>query len=150
MHLSSVSLRGPTALVGEATRAYQPGDTVDESLAPYLSPNGPTLVAALQTTCKFCTDSMPFYRRLASQYEGRLHIVVVTPNSAAATAEYLSGHDLVPSTTVPESPIDGVTGTPTLLLVDDDGTISGTWRGRLNARGEEAVLVALDQAFGVQ
>lgn len=37
----------------------------------------------------------------------------------------------------------GVQGTPTLLLLDDSGTVLQTWVGKLTPEREQAVLSAL-------
>jgi hypothetical protein len=41
----------------------------------------------------------------------------------------------------------GVTGTPTLLLVDEKGTVADAWQGKLQPDQETAVLAVLKKSL---
>jgi hypothetical protein len=103
----------------------------------------PALLLALNSQCRFCTESMPFYRRLAESpavREGRLLLSAVTMQPEAEMQTYVSEHRLPVSAIVPIAEAGfNVPGTPVLLLVNADGTVHDSWSGWLDAEGEKAV-----------
>lgn len=94
-----------------------------------------TLVLALNTGCLFCERSGPFYQMLAGmQVPGRddLGIVAVFPNEHEAVRQFMTHVGLhIPS--IAAVPLEGlhVNGTPTLMLVDNEGRVERTWIGTL-------------------
>jgi hypothetical protein len=99
-----------------------------------------TLVMALQTTCHFCSDSAPLYRQLAAASAGP-ELVVVTPQSIEEGNKYLKSL-AIPIADVRQVnlPDIGVRATPTLVLVDDSGTVQQAWQGKLPPNAEPEVL----------
>src|SRR5713226_621241 len=55
--------------------------------------NGRTLVLALSTQCHFCTESAPFYQRLAQERSkvSNVRLVAVFPQPVAEAQGYLKG-----------------------------------------------------------
>lgn len=105
-----------------------------------------TLVMALRKDCHFCQASMPFYRRLENaEQAGTLgaHIHIVVPDKQEIAAPYLAENGFDDTVTY-DHPLDDlhVDGTPTLLLVDEKGTIQKAWIGQLKAPQEEEVLTS--------
>ena len=76
-----------------------------------------TVVLALSKGCHFCSDSAPFYRRLAeaARRNSRLQLVAVLPQGEKEGHEYLDSLGLSIEH-VKQAPLDtlGVQGTPTL------------------------------------
>ncbi len=107
--------------------------------------NGNTLVLALSTTCHFCSESAPFYRRLADELSRRrVHLTAILPQNADESAEYLRALQLqfgdvrqVPLRTLQ------IRGTPTLMLVDERGVVRHVWEGMLTAEKEQQVFEAV-------
>jgi len=103
-----------------------------------------TLVLALNTGCHFCEQSAPFYQVLArTQVPGRddLGIVAVFPNEREAVRQFMTHVGLhIPS--VAAVPLEGlhVNGTPTLMLVDNEGRVERTWIGTLTPSEEFDLL----------
>jgi hypothetical protein len=97
--------------------------------------NKQTLVLALSKSCRFCAESAPFYKQLASETAGRpdLKLVAVFPHESTDEANAYLKQIEVPITEVRQAPLEtiGVTGTPTLALVDGTGTVTATWVGLL-------------------
>jgi hypothetical protein len=93
-----------------------------------------TVVLALSTGCHYCTESAPFYQRLAAEilkhHDTRL--VTVLPQPVADGRKYLDGLG-VSIDDVRQSPLNavGVRGTPTLILVDKEGIAKKVWTGKL-------------------
>jgi thiol-disulfide isomerase/thioredoxin len=131
-------------LDGTRTQASgpQPGVAVGVKLMvpdAYCNENKKTLLLALSTTCHFCTESAPFYQRLVK--ESGVRLIAVVPQGVDEGRLYLNRLG-VPISEVRQMSLDsiGVAGTPTLLLVDDEGRVSGKWVGKLNPEREADLL----------
>ena len=105
--------------------------------------NRQTLILAISSSCHFCTESAPFYRKLA-QNNRDTHLVAVFPQSVGEGREYLEKLG-VSVDEVRQLSLDqlGVHSTPSLLLVDDSGVVKNFWVGRLPPDQETTVLNAL-------
>lgn len=107
------------------------------------------IVLALQDTCKYCSESAPFYQRLIPKAEkNSIPIIAVFPDSGTIdqNKKYLDGLK-VPLREIRLSKLDAVKvqGTPTLYIVNEKGEITKGWIGKLNSSGEEEVLNYLKQ-----
>ena len=105
--------------------------------------NGKTLVLALSTACRFCTESGPFYQRLVQDRAKiqNIRLVAVFPQPVAEGQKYLS--DLgVSVDEVRQARLDsiGVIATPTLILANADGAVAESWRGKLPGDKESELL----------
>ena len=107
--------------------------------------NRRTLVMAISTTCHFCLDSAPFYRKLGSM-ERDTKIVAILPQSVSEGAQYL-GSEGVRVDEVKHVALNsvGVRGTPTLLLVNNAGVVTNVWIGKLQPAEETQVLSAIEK-----
>ena len=105
--------------------------------------NGQTLILVLSRNCRFCTDSAPFYKKL-SQSKSNTHLVALMPQSVEEGREYLEKLG-VSVDEVKQFSLEtmGVTGTPTLLLVDTSGAVKNFWVGKLSPEQETSVLSVL-------
>lgn len=106
--------------------------------------NKRTLVLALSTQCHFCTESAPFFQRIQKERAKDLKLVAVLPQAVDEGRKYLEGEG-VQVDDVKQATLNaiGVTGTPTLLLVDGTGTVADVWQGKLQPDQEGGVLAAL-------
>ena len=99
--------------------------------------NGRIPVLAISTNCHFCKDSEPFYRRLKQEVGSGLKTVDVLPQSVSESEQYLRGAglqvDQVKQVTLADV---GIRGTPTVLLVNGRGVVTGVWTGRLQPQQE--------------
>lgn len=104
-----------------------------------------TLILALSNTCHFCTESAPFYKRLAEMRTGA-RLVAVLPQSVKEGERYLAKLG-VSVDEVTQLNLDkiGVQGTPTIVLIDNVGIVKQSWVGKLSPDGERAVLNALQE-----
>ena len=102
-----------------------------------------TVVLALSDKCHFCTESAPFYQRLTQELAAskKVRVVAVFPQEVDAGKKYLDGLK-VPITDVAQAALNtfGVRGTPTLMVVDKNGTVQQTWVGKLTPERETEVL----------
>nr|MDP9122625.1 hypothetical protein [Acidobacteriota bacterium] len=107
------------------------------------------LVLVVQPGCHFCTESLPFYKRLLDQRNQRgsgVKVIAAVPQAADAAAEEKS---FAAAGAHPDafSPLDfqsaKVPGTPTLMLVDRAGKVLDVWVGKLDGGREDEVLKKL-------
>lgn len=108
--------------------------------------NKQTLLLVLRNGCHFCSDSAAFYQRLAAERGIKTHakLVAVLPGTGNDSRKYLD-HLGVPIEEVRQAGLGalGVAGTPTLLLVNDKGVVTHSWRGQLPPQQEEEVINVL-------
>ena len=106
--------------------------------------NRRTLVLALSTTCHFCTESAPFFRRLGEEKE--VKTVAALPQSVSEGKKYLAGES-VHVDEVRQVSLNGlgIMATPTLLLVNEAGVVTDVWVGKLQPDQENEVLSAMEK-----
>ena len=112
------------------------------------SNNNQTLLLVLQKGCHFCTESAPFYQRLVRETagSGSIHLIAVLPQSFDESRKYLDELGVAIGE-VKQAQLDsvGVHGTPTLILVNNQGVVINSWVGQLSADGEAEVLRRLQE-----
>lgn len=122
--------------------AIKRGDAVAVSGVDWQK-NGKTLLLALSTACHFCTESGPFYQRIVRE-RGDTRLVALLPQAEEEGQAYLRslgvGIDEVRHVGFRDM---GLTGTPTLLLVDEKGVVSDVWVGALPPNKEAEVMSRL-------
>lgn len=111
--------------------------------------NDKTLVLGVSTTCHFCTESAPFYRKLVEACKQQhVHTVAVLPQTPAEAQTYLSGEgvsvDEIRQATLSDLDING---TPTLVLVNQGGVVKRVWLGKLPSTKENEVVTSLAQSL---
>jgi hypothetical protein len=105
-----------------------------------------TLVLVLSTTCRYCTNSAEFYKRVIEESERhrRTRLVAVFSQSQDEALTYLTRLGLTFGTVLQAPPSAlGLNGTPTLLLVDKQGKVVRGWNGQLPQAREAEVIGAL-------
>ena len=105
-----------------------------------------TVVLVLRKGCHFCEDSAPFYQRLVTKQQqdgSSTGIVAVFPDAADAVKEVVQSEGLGVRALagVPLERLK-VSGTPTVLMVDRNGTVLNAWIGMLSPRQELDVMRA--------
>lgn len=102
-----------------------------------------TLLMALSTNCRYCTESAPFYQRLAQEkakHEG-VKLLAVLPQSVEESQKYLGDNGVKVDEVRQAAPSAvGAGGTPTLILVDDKGAVVESWVGKLPPPKEVEVM----------
>jgi thioredoxin-related protein len=108
--------------------------------------NQQTLLFVLKKGCRFCDESAPFYQRLTKEFstQSKTHFIALLPHSNDESKQYLKDKTVdIPDLRQGSAESIGVPGTPTLLLVDNTGTVIEQWLGKLPAVQEEAVIFRL-------
>lgn len=107
------------------------------------------LVVALSPGCHFCDESMPFYKRLVeerNQKGSNVKVVaaVALEESKAAEEQKLSSAGVNPdAVVVVDFETTKLRGTPTIVLVDNQGEVHEVWVGKQPSSGEEEILEVL-------
>jgi len=107
--------------------------------------NKKTLMLYISTKCHFCTESAPFYQRLVKEHSSKdVNFMAVLPQSVDEGKVYLKGLGAnIENVYNAQLNSIGVTATPTLLLVDENGVVSDMWRGKLSDDREKEVITKL-------
>ncbi|HEX8500166.1 MAG TPA: hypothetical protein VF659_06195 [Pyrinomonadaceae bacterium] len=129
-------------LTGSAVRGPAVGSKI-EVAGLDLSEEESVLLLVLQKGCHFCTESGPFYRRLAREAAargGRVELFAVLPHDAEEGRRYLDELGVTVERVVQArlGSLD-VSGTPTLIMVKR-GAVSDVWFGALPPEREAEVL----------
>ena len=100
-----------------------------------------TLVIALSTRCRLCTESAPFLRRLADEAGKTTKIVAVLPQTVPEAEGYLKAEGVRVDEVKQAAPGSiGVRGTPTILLVNEEAVVTSVWEGRVDAHQQAQAL----------
>ncbi len=113
--------------------------------------NKNTLLLVLSKDCHFCTESVPFYQKLNQELAQNpsVKIAAVFPQDTQTAQEYLKSKSLdIAQVYQANPPSLGVGGTPTMLLVDENGNVVETWFGKLVSDEEQKVIDRLRSVSG--
>ena len=110
------------------------------------SKSNKNLLLVLSTSCHYCTESAPFYKRLVQErtQRGTFSLTAVLPQPVSDGQKYLNGLgvDINDIKQLSAGAIR-IRGTPTLLLVDEAGVVTEEWLGKLPPETENEVLSRL-------
>jgi thioredoxin-related protein len=110
------------------------------------SKSNKNVLLLLSTSCHFCTESAPFYKRLAQEQtqRGTFSLTAVLPQPVSEGQTYLNrlGVDINDIRQLSPAAIR-IRGTPTILLVDAAGVVTDEWLGKLPQEKEDEVLSRL-------
>ncbi len=129
-----------------APAAQEDGVTKGTTLDAFANAEGDlTLAIYLSPSCRYCAESMPFYRALADRVRAGKGVRVRFPSAGDPQTfrGYLSSNGLNPEWSAPLPLIPGVTGTPTIVGLGPDGAVAASWVGRLSPAQEDAVLALI-------
>jgi len=110
--------------------------------------NGQTLLLVLQKGCHFCAESAPFYQGLTREMEDSksTKLIAVLPQEVNVSQQYLADLKVAINDVKQINPnFLGVSGTPTLILVNNAGEVIDSWTGKLSPDKEMEVLKKLKQ-----
>jgi hypothetical protein len=128
----------------EAQRPYKPGDHISTIKGLTNDHSSATLLLVLRSTCRFCNESVPFYRRLLDQVShAQVKSVALMFDRQDIGVAYIAKvglqvHQVLPVTN--DSFASRVSGTPTLILLDKSGVVVNSWVGKISADAEQDVI----------
>lgn len=139
------------ASAASAPQAPKAGDKL-EALAE-LVPQGATstLVLALSPDCPHCKRSIAFYRELSPQLPHGLN-AIFSPPYQEAQLKKLFADSAIQARQVQEVDFQalGIRGIPTLLHIDQNGTVLDAWEGYLKAEKQAEIYALLTQSGASQ
>jgi thioredoxin-related protein len=126
------------------SQPYRAGDEIGRVQPVDFSRTARTVLLVVRSSCTFCSQSMPFYKRLAelrTKNGTSFHVVALTTEPIATGERYFSKNGI--SLDAVASYTDGeirVRATPTLIVVDRHGRVIRSWVGLLSGIEEEEVI----------
>ena len=111
-----------------------------------------SLILALSTECRFCTESLPFYQELTQLdpiRSGRVQLSIGSAQPIDEMRLYLKEHGLGVAYILGLRPTGlRIAGTPTIVLADSRGLVLNVWRGLLNRDRQKDVVGAVVKLGG--
>jgi hypothetical protein len=133
----------PSSASSTQVTAPRPGAQLTQFGAALWPRHRRTLVLALRSGCHYCEASAPFYRRLVQMQAskgGDFGLLAVLPDDDLTARSYLSSEKLMlafePDIALTAA---GILGTPTLIVVNNDGRVVKSWVGVLSSKQEKEV-----------
>lgn len=103
-----------------------------------------SLLLGISATCHFCRDSLPFYKQLTAQLQGKVSVIAVLPQKQADAEAFIRQAGITGAEVVSANLGSiGVYATPTLLLVDSKGKVKSAWVGEQDQAGQQKILSAV-------
>lgn len=101
----------------------------------------------MSTKCSYCSESVPFYQQLAKENreDGTgTRIIAIFPETESEVKQYLKQKQLEIATVASINfKSFNIAGTPTMILVDNNGKVRDFWVGRLSKDGEQQIIRAI-------
>jgi thioredoxin-related protein len=100
----------------------------------------------LSKGCHFCSESAEFYKKLIAETKGsNINLIAILPQEKKEAEEYLNGLG-IQGIEIRQSQLNSldVSGTPTILVLDNNGEVSNYWTGKLPPSEEKEVFDKLN------
>ena len=120
---------------------YAVGDKIAETAD--LRFGSTTYLLFTASTCHFCTESLPFYRKLT---QTGVRLVATTAEPVEVNQQYLASNG-VNAERILSASANGLKfrNTPSLLLVDSSGVVKSAWWGRQRPEIEDQILKGVEK-----
>lgn len=127
--------------VPEASPVYDVSERLPVPLPVSLGQGERIVMLSLRSSCRYCTESMAFYRKLQTERSPETKLVVVGLESIDKLTEYAERYGLKPDAIRTVEPgFLRTSFTPFLVVTDSERTILGSWAGLLTPARETEVL----------
>ena len=138
-------------LAASVADGIQVDDRLDAIIPLGYRASGKSFLVVVNSKCTFCTDSMPFYSRLAAAANScGSQVTFVSTEAPDVARGYVQGHGLNDPRvlTVSREQLKQPRY-PTILLVDQSATVLQRWLGRLAPEREAQVMAfaSCDSSF---
>ncbi|MDQ3070436.1 MAG: hypothetical protein M3R55_12010 [Acidobacteriota bacterium] len=138
-----IAVNRSTASEGPAARTVLTPGTSYDGMA--VNPGRRSVVLVISPSCRFCIESMDFYKRLLASAPGRdVDVVFHSPTSAEQTKAFLSTYGVRNARLLNVRLPSAITGTPATIVLDSAGRVVGGWLGKLTTLQEREVFALLD------
>jgi hypothetical protein len=106
-----------------------------------------TLVLQISSSCSFCAESLPFYRRFRLSRQSsdrRVPIIAVSADRAEEIVRYIKTQQIAADQVLHvENGHLPLPYTPTILFVDSNARVLRAFVGKLSDEAEQAILLSL-------
>jgi thioredoxin-related protein len=119
------------------------GDKIEHLPPALIKGEGQTLVVFMNTKCRYCTASIPFYNQLVELQQAvpnRISIVGVFTDNEEEVKVYVQRENLKMITALTDPSLFNAVGTPTLVLLDKSASVQNFWVGQLSKEQEQQVI----------
>lgn len=127
-----------TYILTSESKVLKVGDQISHpEVSPGTGKKG--LWVFLKSDCIHCTKSAEFYKTISKEIaeSSNLYFLTVFSKKDSRRAEYLAEIGMSNVNSVQVSYTDlGIVGTPTIVLMDENGIVEELWRGKLSKRRE--------------
>lgn len=109
--------------------------------AQILPTQGLHVIVFAHSGCRFCSESMPFYRELVDRQDvtKTYSVSFVTVESEAVFRGYMRGFGLATVNVEHRERFERIRGTPALVIIDRARLVRGSWTGMLNQDQQQQV-----------
>ncbi len=133
------------AAAEELQSALNPGRQIQPPIGYDWNQHNRTLLMALRYGCIHCEKNMSFYRKVKARVDKaglNTSLLSIFPDDSFVAQHDLDTHGLngLPYIANVNFVELHVFGTPTLLLIDNKGTITHSWLGELSEHDQEEVI----------
>ena len=102
-----------------------------------------SVLLQISSTCRFCNESMPFYKQLMAARQAqaaKVPVIVASADAVAVMRKHLEDQQVIVDKVLHSRLESFGTPTPTVLIVDSKGVVRRAFIGELDPSGEKELL----------
>lgn len=107
-----------------------------------------SVLLQISSTCRFCNESMPFYKQLMAAREAqaaKVPVIVASRDAVAVIRKHLEDQQVMVDKVLHSGLYPFGTGTPTVYIVDSKGVVKRAFIGKLDSSGEKELLSIVER-----
>jgi hypothetical protein len=107
-----------------------------------------SVLLQISSTCDFCNESMPFYKKIMETQQAqasKVPVIVVSRDAVAVMRKHLENQQVIVDKVL-HSRLESLgTVTPTIYIVDSQGLVKRVFVGELDSSGEKELLSIIER-----
>lgn len=107
-----------------------------------------SVLLQISSTCRFCAESMPFYKRLTDARQApaaKAAVIVATADAVAVMRKFLTDRQVTVNKVLHSRLEQFGSGTPTVYIVDSKGVVRRVFTGELDSAGQQELLSIVER-----
>jgi hypothetical protein len=107
-----------------------------------------SVLLQISSTCHFCNESMPFYRQLVAARQAgaaKVPVIVASADAVPVIQKHLADEQVTVDRVLHSRLQEFGMGTPTVYIVDSNGTVQRVFIGKLDSSGEKELLSIVER-----
>jgi hypothetical protein len=105
-----------------------------------------SVLLEISSKCRFCNESMPFYRQLTAARQARkVPVIVACRDAVDVMRKHLDDQQVAVDKVLHSRLEEFGMGTPTVYIVDSKGLVKRVFIGKLDPAGEKQLLAIVEQ-----